>query len=134
MRKSHAKKAGAGGVSGSTGGRHLGADNAASFHATYSAQYLQRYSDLFQALAAPGQHVALLNAFATVHDVEDAGLTKRVGGQEAAGAGGPISCFRCVLISTSVSKGRVGSMQLCKAAVGCRQSRHSQPQRQQRQQ
>jgi hypothetical protein len=53
-----------------------------------SAQFLQRYAELFQALAAPVQHVALLNSFATVNDCEELGLTERIC------QAGPITCVR----------------------------------------
>jgi hypothetical protein len=68
------------------GGRAV--DNSAEFHATLSAQFLQRYAELFQALAAPVQHVALLNSFATVNDCEELGLTERIC------QAGPITCVR----------------------------------------
>lgn len=63
-------------------------DNSAEFHATFSAHFLQRYAELFQALAAPVQHVALINSFTTVNDCEELGLTERVC------QAGPISCYR----------------------------------------
>jgi hypothetical protein len=55
------------------------ADASADFHATLSAYYLQRWAPgLFEALAAPTSHVALLNAFAHVHDADELGLSDRV--------------------------------------------------------
>lgn len=66
----------------------MATDNSAAFHAAFSAQFLGRYADLFQALAAPVQHVALLNAFTTVNDCDELGITRRVCQV------GPITCYR----------------------------------------
>lgn len=63
-------------------------DNSAEFHTTLSAQYLQRYAELFQALAAPVQHVALLNGFTTVNDCDELGMTDKVCQD------GPVICLR----------------------------------------
>jgi hypothetical protein len=70
------------------GGHGRAVDNSAEFHATFSAQFLQRYADLFQALAAPVQHVALINSFTTVNDCDELGVTERVCQV------GPVSCYR----------------------------------------
>jgi hypothetical protein len=90
MKPAHNKKGQSKGSTRIIGGSSHGraADNSAEFHAQFSAQFLQRYADLFQALAAPVQHVALLNSFTTVNDIDEMGLTERVC-QE-----GPISCYR----------------------------------------
>ena len=84
-RKSHHK----GGSTRIIGTHGRAADNSAEFHATLSAQFLQRYAELFHALSAPVQHVALLNSFTTVNDCEELGLTERV-----CQTLGPISCLR----------------------------------------
>lgn len=77
-------------ASGRSTGHIRAADNSAEFHQTLSAQYLSRWAPLFEALAAPGQHVALLNSFADVNDCAELGMTTLY--QQA--APGPVSCMR----------------------------------------
>lgn len=89
-RKAHSKP-GSTRIIGGHGSRAI--DNSADFHATFSAQFLQRYAELFQALAAPVQHVALLNSFTTVNDCEELGLVDKVC------QSGPITCLRCDISS-----------------------------------
>lgn len=89
-RKQQKQPSAGGGSTRIIGGRGMATDNSAKFHATFSSQFLGRYADLFQALAAPVQHVALLNAFTTVNDCDELGITQRVSQV------GPITCYRCV--------------------------------------
>lgn len=72
-------------------GHSRAADNSAGFHAYFSGQYLQRYADLFQALAQPVQHVALLNSFADVNDCDELGM-------ESHYRSGVVSCLRWALL------------------------------------
>lgn len=58
------------------------------FHGLFSAQFLQRYAELFEALAQPVQHVALLNSLTDVNDCDEMGL-------ESFYRHGTISCLRC---------------------------------------
>jgi hypothetical protein len=59
------------------------------FHGLFSAQFLQRYAELFEALAQPVQHVAMLNALTDVNDCDEMGLTSYY-------RHGPVSCLRYV--------------------------------------
>lgn len=74
--KGRGKGSGSTKIKGAAG--HNAADNTADFHAAFSVQYLQRYAELFQALAAPVRQCCLLNAFATVNDCDEAGITDQV--------------------------------------------------------
>jgi hypothetical protein len=60
------------------------------FHGLFSAQFLQRYAELFEALAQPVQHVAVLNALTDVNDCDEMGLASYY-------RHGPVSCLRCAV-------------------------------------
>lgn len=106
-RKQQKQPSAGGGSTRIIGGRGMATDNSADFHAAFSAQFLGRYADLFQALAAPMQHVALLNAFTTVNDCDELGITQRVSQV------GPITCYRCVQLYRLSLAAFLGSGRRC---------------------
>jgi hypothetical protein len=54
--------------------RAVPTDNSTEFHAHFSSQYLGRWQALFEALAQPVQHVALINQFAEGHTCGEQGM------------------------------------------------------------
>jgi hypothetical protein len=67
--------------------RAVPTDSSAEFHAHFSSQYLGRWQQLFQALAGPVQHVALVNQFAEGHTCEEQGM-------ESLDVPGGLACYR----------------------------------------